>query len=159
MNKPDGNTTRQLLKNLAQADDGVTHLGVDGVMRSFDSDLKVIEYLPLSPEQIQEFIGEVGESTGDLAYLKQVFDGIDGRDVIDPNQLQDPGPKLMPDAIVNFPEKGRDMAERRMTSGGELFERQTKCIHGPCFKDSNCNQFCRRCWKTADVNTGACGIY
>lgn len=155
INKSD-NTALQFLKSIAKTSDGVTHLGVDGVVRSFNGDMKVIEYLPLSPEQIQEVIGSVGELTGDSEDLKGIFDSIDGRNVIDLNQLQNPGPELLPKVIEETSEKRRDMAIRRMTSKGDLFERQTTCDKGPCYKDSDCNSFCHRCWKVANFITGGC---
>lgn len=39
----------QLITSIEQVSDGVVHLGDDGVLRSFDGDMKVIDYVRFSP--------------------------------------------------------------------------------------------------------------
>ncbi|KAL4770210.1 hypothetical protein BDW60DRAFT_209392 [Aspergillus nidulans var. acristatus] len=73
---------------------GYSHLGDDGVLRNFDSDLAVVSYLQLTPEQIQQYISRYPSSVQD--HLHEVFDGVDGRDVTDVEALMNPGPDILP---------------------------------------------------------------
>ncbi|CAD0097287.1 unnamed protein product [Aureobasidium mustum] len=61
---------------------GVLHLGADGVLRSLNADrTAVLDYRRLSPEEAQNFASGFDQATVDA------LAGVDGRDVIDVEQL------------------------------------------------------------------------
>ncbi|CAD0097285.1 unnamed protein product [Aureobasidium mustum] len=61
---------------------GVSHLGADGVLRSLNADrTAVLDYRRLSPEEAQNFASGFDQATVDA------LAGVDGRDVIDVEQL------------------------------------------------------------------------
>lgn len=73
-------------------DHGMVHLGDDGVLRSFDPNGTVLEYVRLSTNQIQQML----DSHGRTDHYTEVFDGVDGREVTDLEQLTNPGKHLLP---------------------------------------------------------------
>ena len=91
-------------------EDGIVHLGDDGVLRSFGPDLSVIDYVQLNPQQIQEAIGhhpgsallaEVhhqadGKNVTKLEHLHEVFKDVNGEDVTEQEHLLNPGEHLLP---------------------------------------------------------------
>ena len=77
---------------MAKHDQGITHLGDDGVLRSFAPNGTVLEYVKLSANQIQQLV----DSHGRNDHFTEVFDGVDGREVTDLEQLTNPGEHLLP---------------------------------------------------------------
>ncbi|KAL5358292.1 hypothetical protein BJX96DRAFT_146293 [Aspergillus floccosus] len=76
-----------------------THLATDGVYRSFSSSGEVIDYKQLSPAEITmmlEFF-EKHMNSERFQETKKKFDGVDGRNVTDLEQLLHPGPELRPE--------------------------------------------------------------
>ncbi|KAL2847864.1 hypothetical protein BJY01DRAFT_212367 [Aspergillus pseudoustus] len=89
---------------------GFTHLATDGVLRSFDGDRNVIDYRPLSPEEIAVWLEPWPPALREK--LIPMFEGVDGRNVTDVEQLLHPRPELLP---PESPEDGLDDA----SSGGQ----------------------------------------
>lgn len=73
-------------------DQGIVHLGDDGVLRSFGPNGTVLEYVKLSTNQIQQMLDRHGRND----HFTEVFDGVDGRAVTDLEQLTNPGEHLLP---------------------------------------------------------------
>jgi hypothetical protein len=68
------------------------------VIRSFSSSGEVIDYKQLSPAEIAkvlEFFGKYMDSEA-FKKTKPKFDGVDGRNVTDLEQLLHPGPEIRP---------------------------------------------------------------
>lgn len=82
---------------MARHDQGITHLGDDGVLRSFAPNGTVLEYVKLSASQIQQVL----DSHGRTDHFTEVFDGVDGREVTDLEQLMNPGEHLLPFPFMN----------------------------------------------------------
>lgn len=64
---------------------GIYHIGDDGVVRSFDANAKVIDFVPLSPEDLADAIELVPDDVPGKhewrKHLKEVWTGVDGRKV------------------------------------------------------------------------------
>ncbi|GIJ89558.1 hypothetical protein Asppvi_008500 [Aspergillus pseudoviridinutans] len=77
---------------------GFTHLATDGVIRSFSSSGEVIDYKQLSPAEIAKMLEFFGKYMDSEAFEKSKpkFDGVDGRNVTDLEQLLHPGPGIGP---------------------------------------------------------------
>lgn len=82
----------ELMAALGKHDQGIVHLGDDGVLRSFAPNGTVLEYVKLSTNQIQQML----DSHGRTDHLTEVYDGVDGREVTDLEQLTNPGEHLLP---------------------------------------------------------------
>ena len=80
------------------SNEGFLHLGGDGVFRSFNSHREVIDYKQLSPEQIELVVKSTKELIDAESFKKldEKMQGVDGRDVIDVEQLLHPGPEGRP---------------------------------------------------------------
>ncbi|KAJ8212199.1 hypothetical protein LV158_004237 [Aspergillus fumigatus] len=77
---------------------GLNHLATDGVYRSFSSSGQVVDYKQLSPADITKVL-EFHEKYMDSEIFqktKKKFDGVDGRNVTDLEQLLHPGPESRP---------------------------------------------------------------
>lgn len=72
-------------------EDGVTHLGDDGVLRSFHPNGTVIEYQKLSANQI----GQMLDGFGRTEHLDGVYNGVNGHSVSH-YQALNPGEDLLP---------------------------------------------------------------
>ena len=87
---------REVLHAMDFHDDGVTHLGDDGVLRSFHPNGTVIEYQKLSPNQI----GQMLDGFGRNEHLEEVFSGVSGHSVSHYQSLN-PGEDLLPHRFKN----------------------------------------------------------
>lgn len=74
--------------------EGFIHLATDGVLRSFDGDRNVLDYKPLSPDEIALVLDEWPPTLH--SQLRRMFYGVDGRNVKDVEQFIHPNPDLMP---------------------------------------------------------------
>ena len=77
---------------------GLDHLGGDGVLRSFSSRGEVVDYKQLSQEEIQLVIKsvEVGLDSDSFKKIVEKMRGVDGRNIIEVEQLLHPGPEGRP---------------------------------------------------------------
>ena len=75
--------------------EGFHHLGHDGVLRSFSSRREVVGYKQLNPEQVELMVKsmEAVLDPDSFKTLTQKFRGVDGRNVMDSEQLLHPGPE------------------------------------------------------------------
>lgn len=69
-----------MMRKMEHAPDlqGISSLGEDGVMRSWDADRNVVDAVPLTPELIKAYF-EIGPPQGQEA--ANALTGVDGRDV------------------------------------------------------------------------------
>ncbi|OAP64480.1 hypothetical protein AYL99_00452 [Fonsecaea erecta] len=137
---------------------GFIHLGDDGVLRSFDGDLKVVAYQPLTPDQITAYIDRTNEER--RPHLREVFEGVDGRDVVDEEQLTNPAPGLLPafkpGSLPEVEKPTRRNERRHSASGGDLGKR-VPCNQILCTNDIQCqDSFCFGCEVADFAWLGAC---
>ncbi|KAF7169058.1 hypothetical protein CNMCM5623_001890 [Aspergillus felis] len=87
------------------------HLGDDGVLRHFNESGAVLNYAPLSPQQISQALSDTSsrDTEEDKEHLSQVFKGVDGRTVRDPAFLYPPA-EIYPTNFLNN-KKPSDMSE------------------------------------------------
>ncbi|PKX91118.1 uncharacterized protein P174DRAFT_463260 [Aspergillus novofumigatus IBT 16806] len=78
---------------------GFNHLATDGVIRSFSSSGEVIDYKQSSPAEIAKMLEFFGKYMDPEAFeeVRKKFEGVDGRNVTDLEQLLHPGPGIGPE--------------------------------------------------------------
>lgn len=81
----------ELLHTMEVHSDGFSHLGDDGVLRSFHPNGTVIDHVKLSTKQIQRMVDGHGRN----AHLTEVFDGVNGHSVSN-EQATNPAKHLLP---------------------------------------------------------------
>jgi hypothetical protein len=91
----------EVASQLSYDRDGAVHLGVDGVLRSFNKAGQVLSYYPLNPQRIRQYNSHFPLNQGER--LRSMFEGTDGRAATDVHQLlqsltedvpDSPGPKF-----------------------------------------------------------------
>lgn len=93
-----GLTLFQLMAGMTKHDHGMKHLGDDGVLRSFAPNGTVLDYVKLNASQVQQMVDLYGRDD----YLTEVFDGVDGHNVTNHEQLVNPGEHLLPVGFKNW---------------------------------------------------------
>ncbi|KAF5856683.1 hypothetical protein ETB97_007040 [Aspergillus alliaceus] len=74
---------------------GYVHIANDGVARAYDENESVIDYVPLTNDQLKQLLKNLPEAWKKEAdHLHAVFDNVDGRQVTDEKQLLDPPAEL-----------------------------------------------------------------
>ena len=68
---------------MAKDNNGIVSLGADGVLRSICPNLTVLAYEKLNNHQIQNLINSYGRDE----HLSKAFEGVNGNDVVDQEQL------------------------------------------------------------------------
>ncbi|KAE8356778.1 hypothetical protein BDV28DRAFT_144901 [Aspergillus coremiiformis] len=137
-------------KNPDEAD-GVLYLGLDGVLREFDGSGNVSAYYALGPKQIKQYNSYF--PTDDQEKLNKAFDGVDGRNVTDKDQLLHPGHGFWPvddgDAKSAIPSNGpRDDPNN---------DKKLVCNREQCKKHGDCKKpDCKFCGKSGPVRKGYC---
>ncbi|PYI15113.1 hypothetical protein BO99DRAFT_406163 [Aspergillus violaceofuscus CBS 115571] len=82
------------LRALPQDPLGFSHLGMDGVWRNWGQGRNVVSYRALSSEEISEVLGIFPGWMREK--FEQGLEGVDGRDVMDIEQLLHPREELLP---------------------------------------------------------------
>lgn len=97
--EPGDKRTREIFRSLKQSPSlqGFTHLGNDGVVRSFSSKGEVVDYRPLSPEEIDWVLLSFSRNIGPEDHQKasSILRGKDGRKVTDMKQILHPGREVV----------------------------------------------------------------
>ncbi|RHZ57394.1 uncharacterized protein CDV56_104436 [Aspergillus thermomutatus] len=75
---------------------GFIHVADDGVARSYRADGTVIDYVPLTNEQLLQFIPMYTDDEATQKNFKEVWKGVNGHDVVDRKQIFEPGADLLP---------------------------------------------------------------
>lgn len=91
-------TLSELLAAMIKHEYGMKHLGTDGVLRSFAPNGTVLDYVKLNSTQVQQMIDRYSRDD----YLTEAFDGVDGHNVIDQEQLMNPGEHILPSDFKNW---------------------------------------------------------
>ncbi len=121
---------------------GFRHMGPDGVLRSFDSDFHVVDYLKLSPPQIEQLAAVFLPISGtELANMT----GVDGRNV--PNtEAEAPSKQVLAMAGEASAKSAAAVAALPANPAAGLLQKRG-CGTIVCAKDSTCEQhgcfFCR----------------
>ncbi|KAG2016647.1 hypothetical protein GB937_006125 [Aspergillus fischeri] len=88
---------------------GYVHIADDGVARAYDENESVIDYVPLTNDQLKHLLKNLPEAWKKEAdHLHAVFDGVDGRQVTDEKQLLDPPAELRSQMNRQAPQSKRE---------------------------------------------------
>ncbi|RHZ50385.1 uncharacterized protein CDV56_105676 [Aspergillus thermomutatus] len=83
------------MSKLKSVPQGYVHIADDGVARAYDENESVIDYVPLTNDQLKQLLANLPEPWKKEAdHLHAVFDDVDGRQVTDEKQLLDPPAEL-----------------------------------------------------------------
>lgn len=121
---------------------GHLHLADDGVVRSYNDEGVVVDYVRLSNAQISEYLDgiKLSYSSSDMRHFQEIFDNVDGLNVTDREQLANPPSWLRPLALS---------ARTRnpiFDVVGSLQERQSRCVRLSCSSNEDCHfHFCFAC--------------
>lgn len=143
---------------------GYVHLAEDGVLRSYDGGENVIDYVRLNNAQIQHYVAKFASTfnVSQMDELYSAFNGVNGHDVVNENQLTNP-----PAWLRHRPqssEMGNQSRSRNADTKAALQDRDTFCAGYICFSAGICNAFgCTICillggpnWKTGLGYPGIC---
>lgn len=97
-----------ILNDLPTSPSGILNLGMDGVLRSFDGEDNVLGYRQLSPEEIARFHNILPKAMREEWRLDQKYEGVDGRQVTDLEQLLHPPPEA-----CMTPKRSREIREAK----------------------------------------------
>ncbi|KAH3159875.1 hypothetical protein KXW80_005757 [Aspergillus fumigatus] len=91
----EGISAFEAIGNLKSGDHVYVHIADDGVARAYDENESVIDYIPLTNDQLKQLLRNLPELwKKEEDHLHAVFNGVDGRDVMDEKQLLDPPAEL-----------------------------------------------------------------
>ncbi|KAK5659118.1 hypothetical protein OQA88_1208 [Cercophora sp. LCS_1] len=150
-------TVFDMVKTMQVDPDGAFMVGTDGVLRSFASDLSVVDYRQLDPEQFAHFAdrqfeankamyGKVPESVTDLAALAETG-LVDGRLVIDNDALLHPASK------PNFSQR----TDTSPAASSPLLARQPVSCGVSCGRIADCTPYgCYACYFQNGPPNGHC---
>lgn len=141
-----------IIRTLKIDDDGFVHTGDDGVTRSYNANNEVIDYHRTSPQQL-EMLVDFWPIATDKDHLRQVFDGVDGRTVVNEDTILHPPEELKPAAIPDPDSSSIDPAllEKRNVVQ-RLDPRQQYCLHKACTTSTACRTLgCRLCYRMDSV--------
>ncbi|THC91262.1 hypothetical protein EYZ11_009281 [Aspergillus tanneri] len=86
-----GSSAWEAMNKMKMDPKGYFHIANDGVARSYDGNDIVIDYVPLSNDQLMQLLSNLPEPwQKELDHLHSIFDGVDGLQVVDENQLLNP---------------------------------------------------------------------
>ncbi|OOF91846.1 hypothetical protein ASPCADRAFT_133917 [Aspergillus carbonarius ITEM 5010] len=136
-----------IISNLPQDNNGVLYLGGDGVLRSVDANGRVVAYQQLSPQQISEYNSNFPAAEQDR--LAQEFQGVDGRDVTNVDQLLNPGRDLLPPMAITT-------VSQQQPTGTNVPGRDT-CRNVGCTSQRVCRENgCNSCLQAEHMAMGYC---
>lgn len=126
--------------------EGVVHVADDGVARSYNATNGVIDYAPLSNEQLMRIIFHLPPSMEEHhEHLMQVFDGVDGHAVTDKKQILEPPAWLQP-VSFNTSTQPQSRSEAQEAAAALLDKRQPPFCSG------------QRCTTTRACRTMGCSV-
>ncbi|GLA53921.1 hypothetical protein CBS147343_3391 [Aspergillus niger] len=136
-----------IINNIPQSPNGVLYLGSDGVLRSIDAANRVVSYQQLSPQQISQYIQNLPQR--DAARLQRVFQGVDGRDVTDLDQLLNPDSDQLPPTATST-------VSQSLPTGTQM-PNQDMCRNVGCTSQNTCRQNgCNSCLQAYQMSNGYC---
>ncbi|KAE8352572.1 hypothetical protein BDV28DRAFT_148924 [Aspergillus coremiiformis] len=121
------------------------HLGNDGVLRHFSESGRVLNYAPLSPQQISQALSDTSSfsTAEEKEHLSQVFENVDGRNVKGLALLNPPA-YIYPTSFL---------ANRRPSETSEVpqsdlgLNPKLGCVARRCYPRDSCTRYpyCTRC--------------
>jgi hypothetical protein len=131
---------------------GYVHIADDGVARAYDENESVIDYVPLTNDQLKQLLKNLPEAWRKEAdHLHAVFDGVDGRQVTDEKQLLDPPAELRSQMNRQAPQSKRE--------ANPLQQADWYCVGQPCTSGDACRFMgCRACTDIDAVLPGGAGV-
>lgn len=115
------------------------HLGDDGVLRHFNESGAVLEYAPLSPQQISQALSDTSSlnTAEEKEHLSLVFENVDGRDVKGLALLNPPAYIYPAGFLAN-----RKPAETSEVPRSDLsLNPRQHCPSRRCFPGENCGKY------------------
>ncbi|RAK94791.1 uncharacterized protein BO80DRAFT_370295 [Aspergillus ibericus CBS 121593] len=138
----------EIISSLPQDNNGVLYLGNDGVLRSVDASGRVVAYQQLSPDQIREYNSKFPAAEQDR--LSRDFQGVDGRDVTNLDQLLNPDRNLLP------PMTTTTTVSQQQPTSTNVPGRNT-CGNVGCTSQRECRQNgCNNCLQADHMAMGYC---
>lgn len=136
--------------------EGFVHIADDGVARSYTANNTVIDYAPLSNEQLKQMISGLPASVKEnQEHLHQVFDGVDGYDMTDKKQIFEPPVWLQPASFgqTNQPQSRSEAQE----AAAALLDKRQVCLGKSCTSTTVCQSFgCSSCSTFDKANFRIC---
>lgn len=132
------------------------HLGDDGVLRHFNKSGAVLNYAPLSPQQISQSLSDTSslDTAEKKQHFSQVFENVDGRHVKGPALLNPPA-HIYPTSFLN----NRRPSEASEVPRADLsLNPRQECAHHRCFRGESCTKYpgCTRCFIKDMAKEGEC---
>lgn len=132
------------------------HLGDDRVLRHFNESGAVLNYAPLSPQQISQALSDTSsrDTLENKEHFSEVFSGVDGRTVRAP-ALLNPPEEIYPTNFLNNQKPSDTFEVPRFDLG--LGPRQ-HCASRACTPKDNCRKYagCTRCFVIDNAHEGEC---
>ncbi len=138
----------EILGGIEQDPEGFLHFADDGVVRSYSANRTVIDYAPLSNKHLLETINANRPFVGDdYEHLMEVFNGVDGHNVTDLNQIYDPPEWLRPQpSSAAHQSNGRSEVARDPAALLNARQVPPICFGMTCTKATVCRAFgCKGC--------------
>ncbi|OJD19858.1 hypothetical protein AJ78_00218 [Emergomyces pasteurianus Ep9510] len=144
----DQSSVSDILLNLVTVSNGFVHVADDKIVRSYDEDGTVLDYVRLSDDQLEEVLRQYPDSFREHLYA--IWDGINSLEV-DEEQIWNPPPHLLPPDLTGDPDSG--ICELRAR---EVLKVQYLCRHLKCDNNAYCRaNYCHSCIRF-DGATGVC---
>ncbi|KAF4154711.1 hypothetical protein CNMCM6936_006916 [Aspergillus lentulus] len=148
----EGISAFEAMGKLKSVPHGYVHLANDGVARAYDENESVIDYVPLTNDQLKQLLANLPEPWKKEAdHLHAIFDDVDGRQVTDEKQLLDPPAELRNPMPRQAPQSKR--------TAEPLQQSDYFCKGRPCRSDEACKfQGCAYCARLDAVLPGGTGV-
>ncbi|KAF4268933.1 hypothetical protein KXW98_006252 [Aspergillus fumigatus] len=148
----EGISAFEAIGNLKSGDHVYVHIADDGVARAYDENESVIDYIPLTNDQLKQLLRNLPEPwKKEEDHLHAVFNGVDGRDVMDEKQLLDPPAEL------RNPMPREPLQSKRDPS--PLQQADWYCRGQPCTRDPACRFMgCSHCARLDAIVPGGTGV-
>lgn len=153
----EGISAFEAINKLKSAPQGYSHIADDGVARAYDENDVVIDYIPLTNDQLKHLLSNLPEAWKSKAdHLHAVFDNVDGRNVVDEEQLLNPPAELRISFDPPGPQSKRDVDSPLEAT---LEARDWYCRGQPCTRSPACQVLgCSSCSHIDAVIPGATGV-
>ncbi|KAE8312841.1 hypothetical protein BDV41DRAFT_577269 [Aspergillus transmontanensis] len=133
------------------------HLGDDGVLRHFNESGTVLNYAPLSPQQITQMLSDTSslDTEAEKEHLSQVFRGVDGRTVKGPALLNPPA-EIYPTNFLNNTGKASEVSE--VPQSDHALDPRQHCPSRRCVPKEDCSRYpgCTHCNIQDNLREGTC---
>ncbi|KAK5265993.1 hypothetical protein LTR99_004820 [Exophiala xenobiotica] len=154
----------EILAGIEQDPNGFIHFADDGIVRSYSANGTVIDYAPLSNKHLLEVVNASRPILEEhYEHLMEVFNGVDGHNVTDLNQIWDPPEWLrpQPDEFNTHQSTARSEAAREPAALLNARPRprpdQPMCYGMTCTTGPRCRSFgCQGCGRIDALRAKIC---